>query len=431
MVTDERAGVLLEVLSVMFDHLGLGQASGGDRVFQHLVLARLINPGSTFDSIETLAEVGLASASYSTIKRHLQIYATEEFHAALTGALAREAGVRPGVVILYDVTTLYFETDKADDFRIPGFSKERRLEPQITVGLLAGGDGFPLAVGAFEGNMAETKTMVPMIRAFTSRFGVSDVTVVADAGMFSSANKQALREAGFHYILSTRLKALPSPIVRWQCDNPSIAYSDGQIWSMADRSGLSPHDPPHTITYYQHSWDRARRTLRGIDEQVAKAAKAVAGKSAIKRNRYVQLHGGTRSVNHALAEENRALAGIKGYETSRVDWSGEQVITTYRQLLRVEKSFRMSKTDLQARLIFHHTRQSIHTHLAIVTAALAVAHRLETASGLSIKRLIHTLKRYRTFTITINEHPSTPPAPSPQHQPPHPHDQATLHTRQT
>ena len=68
--------------------------------------------------------------------------------------------------MLYDVSTLYFETDQGDGFREPGFSKERRLEPQITIGLLTGQDGFPLMVSAFEGNKAETKTMLPVIKAF-------------------------------------------------------------------------------------------------------------------------------------------------------------------------------------------------------------------------------------------------------------------------
>jgi transposase len=64
------------------------------------------------------------------------------------------------------VSTLYFEAAKADGFREPGFSKERRLEPQITIGLLTDGSGFPLMVEAFEGNKAETKTMLPTITSF-------------------------------------------------------------------------------------------------------------------------------------------------------------------------------------------------------------------------------------------------------------------------
>ena len=155
------------------------------------------------------------------------------------------------------------------------------------------------------------------------------------------------------------------------------------------------------MTYYRYSWDRARRTLKGINEQVDKAEKAVAGKIGIKRNRFVDLKAPKKQVNWALVDKNRALAGIKGYETSRVDLTADQVIGAYRQLLKIEKSFRMSKSDLKARPIYHHKRDSIEAHLTVVMAAMAVGHLLEQRSGLSLKRLVRTLKRYRTFELTI------------------------------
>ena len=99
-------------------------------------------------------------------------------------------------MVLYDVTTLYFDTDAADGFRESGFYKERRLEPQITVGLLTDATGVPLAVGAFKGNEPETDTMMPVINAFKTAHQLTDVTVVADAGMISEANQKAITAAG-------------------------------------------------------------------------------------------------------------------------------------------------------------------------------------------------------------------------------------------
>ena len=413
-VIAERAGYLVDAIASVYADLGFEQASGGDGVFADLVMARLIQPGSKLDSIETLAEVGVKSVSYSTIKRRLPVYATEEFRDALTMACVKHAGVGPGVLVLYDVTTLYFETDTPDELRKSGFSKERRLEPQITVGLLADAAGFPLAVGAFEGNMAETRTMVPMIQRFCSTYDVGAVTIVADAGMFSASNKQAIIESGLDYILGVKFKYLPYPVDKWRQDNPGREYTDKQIWSIADRSGRGPAGQAHSITYYQYSNDRARRTLKGIDEQVAKAVKAVAGQIAIKHNRYVDLQAPGKRVNHELADKNRALAGIKGYETSRTDLHASEVIACYRQLLRIEKTFRMSKSDLKARPIYHHTAQSIDAHLTIVMAALAVGHELEKRTGISLKRLIRILKRYRTFQLEISGqtiHAATPLPP--------------------
>ena len=117
------------------------------------------------------------------------------------------------------------------------------------------------------------------------------------------------------------------------------------------------------MIYYQYRHDRARRTLRGIDEQVAKAEKAVDGKASVKRNRFIKLTGADKSVNRDLEAKARALAGIKGYTTNLTSQTAEFVIGAYHQLWRIEKSFRMSKHDLQARPIYHHKRESIEAHL--------------------------------------------------------------------
>ena len=137
------------------------------------------------------------------------------------------------------------------------------------------------------------------------------------------------------------------------------------------------------VIYYQYKADRARRTLRGIDEQVGKAEKAVAGNAPVKRNRFIRLTGGTRGVNRELEAKARGLAGLKGYVTNLqacpdgTPVTAEFVISAYHQLFQVEKSFRMAKSDLQARPIYHRTRDSIEAHLTIVFAALAVSRWIE------------------------------------------------------
>ena len=114
------------------------------------MLARIIEPASKADSLRVLAEAGVAAASYPTLNRRLPVYATEAWRQQLSQACAAHAALGPASLVLYDVSTLYFETDQGDGFREPGFSKERRLEPQITIGLLADASGFPLMVSAFE-----------------------------------------------------------------------------------------------------------------------------------------------------------------------------------------------------------------------------------------------------------------------------------------
>ena len=128
----------------------------------------------------------------------------------LAAACARHAALGSASLVLYDVSTLYFETDTGDGFREPGYSKERRLEPQITVGLLTDAAGFPLMVEAFEGNRGETTTMLPTITAFMAAHQLAAVTVVADAGMISAGNQKAIEDAGLSFILGMRFPISPT-----------------------------------------------------------------------------------------------------------------------------------------------------------------------------------------------------------------------------
>jgi hypothetical protein len=133
----------------------------------------------------------------------------------------------------------------------------------------------------------------------------------------------------------------------------------------------------------------------------------------VKRNRFIQLSGGTKKVNRTLEAKARALAGIKGYVTNLDGVITEFVIGAYHRLFQIEKSFRMSKHDLQARPIYHHKRDSIKSHLTIVFAALAVSRWIEQATGWSIKKFVRTTRRYRTIEIQAGNRQSQPPTPYP------------------
>ena len=343
-ITASRMGCLLDALERAYRALGFHEASGGDEVFEQLVLARIIEPVSKADSARVLEEAGVAPASYPTVNRRLRVYAKDSWRQGLSAACARHAGLGPASLVLYDVSTLYFETDAGDGFRESGFSKERRLEPQITIGLLTGADGFPLMVSAFEGNKAETKTMLPVIESFMAAHGLPDVTVVADAGMVSEANQKAIEAAGLSFILGMRIPHVPYVVKQWRREHPGEQIPDGQVFTQPWPAGPSGGRRDQVL-YYQYRADRARRTLRGIDEQVAKAEQAVAGNAPVKRNRFIQLSGGTRSVNRELEEKARALAGIKGYVTNLracpdgTPVTAEFVIGSYHQLFEVEMVF--------------------------------------------------------------------------------------------
>jgi hypothetical protein len=416
-IRSSRMAHLWDALAHAYQVLGLEQATDGDDVFRQLVLARIIEPTSKLDSLRVLEEVGVDPPAYRTLTRRLRVFAAEAWRQRLAAACAAHAGLGPASLVLYDVSTLYFETDAGDGFREPGFSKERRLDPQITIGLLTDASGFPLMVNAFEGNTAETTTMVPTIQAFMKAHQLSDVTVVADAGMISAANQQAIEAAGLSFILGARIADVPYLVTAWRTAHPDAEIPDGQVFTQP-WAGLSGQRRDQII-YYQYRADRARRTLRGIDEQVAKAEKAVAGKATIKRNRFVQLAGGTRTVNRALEAKARAVAGLKGYVTNLATCpdgtpvTAEFVIDAYHRLFQIERSFRMSKHDLQARPIYHHLRDSIDAHLTIVFAALAVSRWIEDRTGWSIRKFVRTTRRYRTIEIQAGAHTVTAADPLP------------------
>jgi hypothetical protein len=414
-IRSSRMAHLGDALAGVYEALGFGEATGGDEVFRQLVLARIIEPTSKLDSIRVLEESGLAAPSYRTIKRRLPVYAKGTFRQRISASCAAHANLGPASLVLYDVSTLYFETDAGDGFREPGFSKERRLEPQITIGLLTDATGFPLMVDAFEGNKAETLTMLPVIRSFMTAHQLPDVTVVADAGMVSAANQKAIEDAGLSFILGERIPTEPYAVTAWRNQHPGKDIPDGHVFVQPWPAGPTDNRRDHT-RYYQYKHDRARRTLKGIDEQVGKAERAVAGKTAVKRNRFVKLTGGDRSVNRALEAKARSLAGLKGYVTNLDPQSADAdfVIGAYHQLFQIEKSFRMSKHDLQARPIFHHKRDSIAAHLTIVFAALAISRFLEAATGWSIRKFVRTARRYRTIEIQAGKHTITAVDPLPE-----------------
>lgn len=241
---------------------------------------------------------------------------------------------------------------------------------------------------------------------------LTDVTVVADTGMISDANKRDIEKAGLSFILGARIPDVPYVVAQWRREHPDAAIEDGQIFTQPWPAGPTDKRRDQVI-YYQYKTDRARRTLRGIDEQVAKAEKAVAGKVPVKRNRFIQLDGATKTVNRELEAKARALAGLKGYVTNIDDPTPEFVIGAYQRLFQIEKSFRMSKHDLQARPIYHRKRDSIEAHLTIVFAALAISRWIEDRTGWSMKKFVRTARRYRTIEIQAGQQTITAADPLP------------------
>ncbi len=391
--------VLFEALTSVYDRLGFTAATGGDAVFRDLVIARIIEPASKLDTIRILDELGLKAPSNTGIHRCLDRAAEAKYRDGLSTACVAFRGVEQLTLVLYDVTTLFFQVEQEDEFRKPGLSKERRLEPQIVIGLLVDERGFPLQLHSFEGNKAETLTVVPVLNAFRRQHPEVTVSVACDAGMLSAGNLTALEDAGYGFIVGSRIAKTPYDIAEYQNDGGDL--EDGQIFDTTAWFGRASQRRRRRVVY-QYREKRARLDLRNIDKQVEKARRIVQGQSALKKGRFLKVNGATKTLDEALIVSAKARAGIKGYVTNLEQVPAETIIDAYHQLFNVEASFRMAKSDLRARPIYHRVRKKIEAHLTVVFAAIALSRHVQETTGVSIKRFVKLLAPIKDGVIAID-----------------------------
>ena len=214
-IISRRSGWPIEAIRSAYRRLGLGEAVGGDQAFEQMVAARLIEPTSKADTPRVLSEIGWpAPAHRNTLYASLGRCVERGYRESLSNALFEHVTNTGGglALCLYDVTTLYFEAEREDDLRRVGYSKERRVDPQVIVGLLVDRRGFPLRIGCWEGNKAETTTIIPIVEAFQAAHGIEELVIVADAGMLSAANLTALDDARLRFIVGARQVRAPGDL---------------------------------------------------------------------------------------------------------------------------------------------------------------------------------------------------------------------------
>jgi hypothetical protein len=429
--TDSR--LLFQALDGVFGDLGFGAL--GDDVFRDLVLARVVEPTSILDTGRVLADLGRKAASDKTMRRTLARCADRGYRDKIAGLCFAHVLASGDIsLVLYDVTTLYFEAEHEDGLRKVGYSKERRVDPQVVVGLLAGRHGFPLEIGCFEGNKAEKLTILPVIRQFQARHGIEAMVVVADAGMLSAGNLDDLDEAGLGFIVGSRVTKAPVDLeshFRWHGD----AFDDGQVIdTVTPKAGKNKDNDPALRA--EPAWDRKdhpkswravwafsakrfARDNRTLTAQENRARDVISGAKPARAPRFVKNDGGTPALDEKALARARRLAGLKGYVTNLPVsvMPPAEVISRYHDLWHVEQSFRMSKTDLAARPMFVRKRDAIEAHLTIVFTALAVARETQDRTGLAIRNVIRQLRPLRSATIAVNGAVQAfPPAIGPEQQ---------------
>lgn len=391
------------VLGKIFDQIGFGAIP--EELFRHLVISRLIYPVSKLKTINYLQKYKGITLHVNEIYRFMDRFHKDYMEEAKRISYMHTVSVL-GVsftMVFYDVTTLYFEAADEDDYRIAGFNKDgKHSNPQIVLGLLVAENGYPLDYEAFQGNSFEGHTMLPVIERFKAKYNLENLTVVADAGLMSNKNVTLLGQNGYDFILGGRIK-------NENAETKKMILG----LKLADKgfSELKRADGQRLIVHYSEA--RAAKDAKNREKGMERLRKKLASGKLSKKhinnkgyNKYLKLDGEVLiSIDEAKFEADRAWDGLKGYVTN-TKLPAEQVIENYRQLWQVERTFRITKTDLKIRPIFHFKKRRIETHLSISFVACKLYKEFERQLkekkiGLSAEKGLEVLKTIFGITIKL------------------------------
>jgi len=355
-------------------------------IYQDLALMRIIEPVSKLRTIELLKRYFNVLYAERTVYRLLPklINHKEKIEIAAYQTACAHFG-ESFALVLYDVTTLYFESHEPDDeLRARGFSKDdKSKQPQIIIGLLVTSQGFPLMHEVYKGNTFEGHTMLNVVKLFQRNHEHTKPIIVADAAMLSRENLETLEKEGYKYIVSARLA------------NASQAFIESIIATLPRKDGSiirlpAPNNSYDVICTYSEKRDQKDRWQ--FEKQIARAKTLIARQETGKRVKFVKKSNHRKSIfifDEALKVKTEKLLGIKGYCTNITEdiLPDQAIVTYYHDLWRVEQAFRMSKTDLRTRPIFHYTHDAIKAHVLLCFMALMMGKFLEIKTGLSLQRV--------------------------------------------
>lgn len=361
------------VLGRIFEEIGFNQIE--DELFKDLVLYRLVYPKSKLKTTEYLYRFSQKDYSEDEIYRYMdklhnnQKELVQDISFKHTQAIFGQE-IR---VVFYDVTTVYFEIDTEDDLRKTGFSKEgRHQNPQIILGLLVSKNGYPLAYDIFEGNKFEGHTMLPIVEGFKTKYNLNQLVIIADSGLLSSQNIETLQAKNYEFILGARIK------------NESKEIKD-KILSLNLKNGESEvvdkSDLKIIITY---SDSRAKKDKSNREKGLKKLERRVKSGKLTKNNinnqgynKYLKLEGELQvSIDKTKFEDDAKWDGLKGYITN-AKLTKDEILENYDHLWNIEKAFRIAKTDLKIRPIYHRKKQRIEAHICLTFVAYKVYKELE------------------------------------------------------
>ena len=363
------------IFGTLFDRIGFDAIA--EPLFRHLVVARLAHPKSKLKTAEYLNRYRGLDIDVNDIYRFMDTLNT--VHKTTVERIAFEHTKKTLgtiTVVFYDMTTLYFEAEDEDDFRKIGFSKDGKFQcPQIMIGLLVGEGGFPIGYDIFEGNTFEGHTLIKTLNTIATKYTLGKPVVVADAAMLSKQNVEALKENGYTFIVGGRIKnetdKVKNEILKLSCDK-----KDGMSFEVTRDDG--------TRLIVTYSDKRARKDkhnrAKGVEKLKKKVASGKLGKTHITNrgyNKFLTLTGDVKvAIDDTKIANDARWDGLKGYVTN-TKLPCEKLVEHYGHLWQIEKAFRVSKSDLRVRPIFHRKRRRIEAHLCIAFVAYSIWKELE------------------------------------------------------
>lgn len=372
-VTSHKEVGTERLLGAIFNEIGFNRIE--DSLFKYLVFSRLIQPVSKLKTTEYLFLYKEIEIGSQQIYRYLdRLHSSQKDLVQQISYQHTKKVLQDDIgVVFYDVTTLYFEIDQEDDLRKTGFSKEgKHQNPQIVLGLLISKHGYPLAYEIFEGNKFEGHTMLPVIDAFKNKYNLGQLVVIADSGLLSNNNVQELQERGYEFVLGSRIKNESRPIKQKILE---LDLNHGQS------TVIEKGDLRLIISY---SDDRAKKDRYNREKGLKKLEKQIRGGKLTKSNinnrgynKFLKLEGEISvAINYDKLKQDSRWDGLKGYLTN-AKMNKNQVIENYQHLWQIENAFRVSKSDLKVRPIYHRLQRRIEAHICISFVAYKIHKELD------------------------------------------------------
>lgn len=371
-ISHKLVGIRL-VLGKIFDEIGFDQIE--DELFKDLVLYRLVYPKSKLKTTEYLFRYEQKEYSEDEIYRYLDKLNDTQKETVQNISYQHTKAILEGEIniVFYDVTTVYFEIDNEDELRKTGFSKEgKHQNPQIVLGLLVSKNGYPLAYDIFEGNQFEGHTMLPIIDSFRNKYHLRQLVVVADSGLLSHKNIEELKQKKYEFVLGARIKN-ESKTVKEKILALNLKNGESQIIKKGDLKLIITYSDARAK---KDKYNR-EKGLRSLEKRMRTGKLTKASINNRGYNKYLKLEGEIKVIiDKEKFEQDAKWDGLKGYLTN-AKMRKETILENYSHLWRIEKAFRVSKTDLKIRPIFHRKQKRIEAHICLNFIAYKVYKELE------------------------------------------------------